>query len=179
VRKPEIQERLRSELAEFPGDPSVDELMDPTALPYLDALVHEALRLHPAIMETPRKAVKDDVLPLATPVTLPDGTRADRLPIAKGTVVVAPIAAANRMVSVWGPDAHEFKPERWLDGGVRIPAAVKAFPGHRHMLTFLDGPKKCVTDRSYAPRSEDSDGLAVVWARRSRSRRSRQYSSCS
>jgi cytochrome P450 len=150
VRKPELQERLRAELAEYPGDPSADELMGPTALPYLDAVVHEALRLHPAVTETPRRAVKDDMLPLATPVTLPDGTRADRLPIAQGTYVAVPIATINRMVSLWGPDAHEFNPERWLDGGARIPAAVKEFPGHRHMLTFLDGPKTCVSGRLHA-----------------------------
>jgi cytochrome P450 len=84
------------------------------------------------------------VLPLATPVVLPDGRTTDRIPISKGTFVAVPIAAINRLESVWGPDAHAYSPERWLDGGARIPAAAKELPGHRHMLTFLDGPKTCV-----------------------------------
>jgi cytochrome P450 len=36
------------------------------------------------------------------------------LPIAKGTSVYLGLAAANRSTAIWGPDATEYKPERWM-----------------------------------------------------------------
>jgi cytochrome P450 len=55
-RRPELQKRLRDELrAAYPAsDPSYDELSSSQGLPMLDAVVHETLRLHPAITETVR-----------------------------------------------------------------------------------------------------------------------------
>jgi len=37
------------------------------ALPYLDAVIKETMRVHAAVPSTARVAVEDDVLPLATP----------------------------------------------------------------------------------------------------------------
>ena len=37
------------------------------------------------------------------------------VPIAKGQSVVIAIAAANRDEAVWGADAHEWNPDRWLN----------------------------------------------------------------
>ncbi len=42
----------------------MDELM---ALPYLDAVVRETMRLHSAVTSTFRVAMKDDVIPLNEP----------------------------------------------------------------------------------------------------------------
>lgn len=55
-RKPEKQARLRREiLEEFPAaDPTWDELTNGTNLVYLDAVVHEVLRLHPPLSNTTR-----------------------------------------------------------------------------------------------------------------------------
>lgn len=35
--------------------------------------------------------------------------------VPKGTVVFVPIQAANINPDVWGLDAHEWRPERWLE----------------------------------------------------------------
>src|ERR1700760_1371711 len=60
-----IQARLRDEVLEVGQDrPSVEEL---DALPYLDGIVKEIIRLHPSIESTFRCAAKDDVIPVSKP----------------------------------------------------------------------------------------------------------------
>jgi cytochrome P450 len=61
-----------------------------------------------------------------------------------GQLVGVPIAAVNRMRSLWGEDAWEFKPQRWLNNGEGIPAAAKDVQGHRNLVTFVNGPRTCV-----------------------------------
>jgi cytochrome P450 len=64
------------------------------------------------------------------------------LVIAKGTTIQVSITAINRSEVFWGPDAKEFKPERWLiEGGLD---GAKEIQGHRHLLTFSDGPRTCL-----------------------------------
>lgn len=61
-----VQTKLREELLRFQShSPDVDEL---NALPYLDAVVREALRLHPPATMIQRTPIKDDVIPLERPV---------------------------------------------------------------------------------------------------------------
>ena len=59
--------------------------------------------------------MEDDVLPLSTPVQKLSGETVDRVSITTGTSVTVPIRCVNRCVEIWGPDAKEFIPERWLD----------------------------------------------------------------
>ncbi|KAG6375299.1 hypothetical protein JVT61DRAFT_3524 [Boletus reticuloceps] len=41
--------------------------------------------------------------------------------------------------------AKVFRPGRWLeDGKGGIPAKAKELQGHRHLLTFMDGPRVCL-----------------------------------
>lgn len=47
----------------------------------------------------------------------------DSIAVPKGTVVFVPIQAGNINPDVWGPDAHEWHPERWLEP---IPESVSA-----------------------------------------------------
>jgi cytochrome P450 len=99
----------------------MDEL---NALPYLDAIVGEVMRLHPPVPCTMRVAMKDDVLPLSKPVmdrrgVLRDSIRFVRLTsprpcliyppssIRKGDIVMIPILALNRSRSLWGENAME------------------------------------------------------------------------
>jgi cytochrome P450 len=94
-----------------------------------------------ALIDLQVQAAADDALLLSTPITFKDGVVIDKLHVPAGTQVAVPIAVVNRMRSLWGEDAWEFKPERWLDGGVGIPAAIKDIQGHQHLLTFISGPK--------------------------------------
>lgn len=67
TQAPDVQMRLREELLSVETDtPSMDVLM---ALPYLDTLVRETLRVYPPVPATERIAMKDDVLPFQKPFT--------------------------------------------------------------------------------------------------------------
>lgn len=63
----EAQTKLRAELLAVPTDnPTMEQL---NALPYLDCVVRETLRVHAPVASTVRIAMKDDILPLNTPFT--------------------------------------------------------------------------------------------------------------
>ncbi len=66
-RYPKVQQKLREELLSVPSDTSTMEEL--SALPYLDSLVTETLRLHPPVAMLPRVASKDDVIPVSEPFT--------------------------------------------------------------------------------------------------------------
>jgi hypothetical protein len=57
---------------------------------------------------------QDVVLPLGTPIKGVDGTEIHEIPILKGTRILINITACNNAPTIWGEDAHEWKPERWL-----------------------------------------------------------------
>ncbi|KAJ3535832.1 hypothetical protein NMY22_g6302 [Coprinellus aureogranulatus] len=135
----EVQKKLREELLEVSTDnPTMDEL---NALPYLDAVVRETLRVHAPVASTIRVAVKDDTIPLSTPVTDTTGQVHEYLEIKKGQTLFIPIVPINREEGIWGEDSHEFKPERWTS----VPPAAGAIPGvWGNSLTFLGGPRACI-----------------------------------
>lgn len=136
---PEAQQKLREELLAMSTDtPSVDDL---TALPYLDAVIRETLRLHPPIHTSIRVAEKDDVIPLDTLYVDAKGRTHDYVRVTKGTIIDVPIVALNRSKELWSDDAHEFKPERWES----VPAAVHAVPGiWSNTMAFLGGQHACI-----------------------------------
>lgn len=43
-----------------------------------------------------------------------DGTLVHSIFVPKDTLVMVPIQAANTNPALWGPDAGEWRPERWL-----------------------------------------------------------------
>ena len=47
-----MQTKLRNELLDHGADPTYDQLT--SGLPYLDAVVHEVLRIHPPVIEITR-----------------------------------------------------------------------------------------------------------------------------
>jgi len=135
----EAQTKLRNEvLAVGTDNPTMDEL---NALPYLDAVVRETLRIHAPVASTMRVATQDDILPLGEPIKDKYGRMMDGIPIKKGQTLMIPILALNRAKSIWGEDSLEFKPERWES----TPEAAASIPGiWGHMLSFLGGPRACI-----------------------------------
>ncbi len=77
--------------------------------------LQEVLRLHPISPTLFRTADRDDILPLALPVVTEDGQTLTELHIRKGQDFLLSICAYNRLPSVWGEDADEWNPGRFLD----------------------------------------------------------------
>ncbi|GAA5858896.1 hypothetical protein JCM1840_006607 [Sporobolomyces johnsonii] len=81
------------------GELEYDRLKD---MNYTTAVFMEGARLHPSVPINAWEAVADD--------QIPNGPR-----IEKGDKVTWSDWVMARDVEVWGPDAGQFKPERWLD----------------------------------------------------------------
>jgi cytochrome P450 len=96
-------------------------------LQYLHAALSETLRLYPAVPIDNKEAAADDVLP--------DGTA-----VKKGTITGYVPYSMGRMPFLWGPDAHLFKPERWLHlhNGQFQPQPLFKF------TAFQAGPRTCL-----------------------------------
>lgn len=140
----DVQTFLREEIHHFEHTsnhpPSFDDLMNPSALPYLDAVVREGLRCKAVLMDISRVAVEDDVIPLQFPVR---GTGATFVRVKAGQTVMIPVRdGVNCDEEIWGGDAPEFRPERWTDGS--LPSAVASIQAQGHTLTFGHGPKVCL-----------------------------------
>ena len=61
-----MQRKLREELLAVDTEtPDMDVL---NALPYLDMVIKETMRVHAPVAETPRIAVRDEVVPLSMPI---------------------------------------------------------------------------------------------------------------
>jgi len=119
----ESQNRLRLEVgpvfAENP-QPGYRDLKD---LSWLDCVVLESLRVMPPVPLTSRMAEKTDYI--------------DGVLVPKGTFLTIPIRVVNTWKVVWGEDAEEFKPSRWLD----LP---KNYHSSLSMLSFIAGPHACI-----------------------------------
>ncbi|RPD58218.1 cytochrome P450 [Lentinus tigrinus ALCF2SS1-7] len=142
---PNVQDRLRQEItgairANDRNNLSYDQLSE---LTLLDCVCRETLRMFPPLVFLPRTAVKDAVLPLSAPIRGRDGTLMHEVAVPKGTSVVMSIHASNRNRAIWGQDADEWKPDRWM----KLPDAVTEahIPGvYSHLLTFLGGSRACI-----------------------------------
>ncbi|KAF5375312.1 hypothetical protein D9757_009677 [Collybiopsis confluens] len=119
VNHPDVQGKLRSELTQAREQNGGQDIsyQDLVNLPYLDAICRETL--------PPRRAKKDGVLPLHKPVLGLDGTQMHEIAVPKGTSILVSIFNANRNTDLWGKDANEWKPERWLSS---LPSAVTDAP---------------------------------------------------
>ncbi|KAG6817154.1 hypothetical protein H0H87_012115 [Tephrocybe sp. NHM501043] len=142
---PEVQDRLREEVVRARkanvGDISYDDLI---ALPFLDAVCRETLRLHPPAPKVLRVARQDISLPLSTPIKGIDGREMESIVVPKDTKIVISIINSNRDPLIWGPDSLEWRPERWLSP---LPETVHNahIPGiYSHLMTFLGGGRACI-----------------------------------
>ncbi|KAI9170666.1 Pisatin demethylase [Paramyrothecium foliicola] len=104
LRTPPALEKLRNEVNDLCDSENSDHVPFHISqqMPYLQAVIKEALRLHPATG-----------LPLER-VVPGGGTTIDGQFFPPGSIVGINTWVAHRDTSVFGPDANEFKPDRWL-----------------------------------------------------------------
>ncbi|KAL1947205.1 hypothetical protein VTO73DRAFT_14166 [Trametes versicolor] len=144
----DVQQKLREEIVHARDggsgrlrDLTYDEVMD---LPYMDAICRETLRRYSPVTHAPRQVFKDAILPLSAPIRGVDGTLVHSVPVTKGMWVLADIQASNCNKELWGEDADEWKPERWLKP---LPRALEDahIPGvYSHLVTFIGGSRACI-----------------------------------
>lgn len=82
------------------------------ALPFLDCVVREVLRLCPPVHSTIRTVTQNDTIPISSPCVLRDGKEigpSGGISIRKGSYVHIPIEGLNMSEDIWGKDAREFK----------------------------------------------------------------------
>ena len=83
------------------------------------------------------------MIPLSQPVHARSGKLVNHITVGKGMYLTVSVSSMNRSTALWGADAKEFRPERWMeDEG--ISAGAKEVQRHRHLLTFIDGPRTCL-----------------------------------
>ena len=130
-KNPSCQARLREEIRA--NLPSIDEAsksvtaQDLDRLPYLHAVCNEVLRIQAPVPLTLRQAAKDtDICGTFVP---------------KGTRIILCPWAVNHSKELWGADASEFNPERWMQPG---KANTGGAPSNYAFMTFLHGPRSCI-----------------------------------
>ncbi|KAK0197765.1 cytochrome P450 [Armillaria mellea] len=139
----DIQDKVRDELRtalqlKRSGERlGYDEISE---LPWLDAVIKETLRLYPPVPFVRRTAIKERSLMYSSNVHDLDSSASVTVPV--GTTLFVGIAGANRLESIWGPDAKTWTPERWL--GEQAPGG-RILPGiYAGMLSFLGGGRSCI-----------------------------------
>ncbi|KAG8756925.1 hypothetical protein FRC11_004923 [Ceratobasidium sp. 423] len=170
---PEYQTLLREEIIQLGREPTYDDLM--SGMPWLDAVTKErhvdltfslyevilntrtSFRHRPIVSHMERVASEDCILKLGVPVQASDGSQITEIPLKAGQIIHIPTMSMNHMKSVWGDDANEFKPERWLDP-TRLERVDKNF-GWNGTLVFSEGPP------AYIRKFEFHDTGAIVHGR--------------
>ena len=134
-KRPAIWSRLQHEVDLLNGGfPTFEKLKD---MKYLRAVLNESLRLYPVVPENDRQADVDTVLPVG-------GGKDGKSPVfvKKGQVVHWSLYTMHRRKDLYGEDAEDFKPERWLDEGGKKGLRV----GWEY-LPFNGGARICIGRR--------------------------------
>ncbi|KAL0731824.1 hypothetical protein Bca4012_027918 [Brassica carinata] len=120
-----ILQEMKTNLPPTTGS-NVQDTSHLNKLVYLHCALSESLRLFPPIPFERKSPIKPDVLPSGHKVK----------PAAN---IMFFIYAMGRMKTIWGEDAMEFKPERWISetGGFKHQPSYK-------FLTFNAGPRTCL-----------------------------------
>lgn len=138
---PDVQSKVRQEFLTHIGRPASSSSTSSisydaiNALPYLNCCIKELFRVIPPVHTTTRVATEDDVL---LGYLIP-----------KGTEIYLSPAALHKLKHVWGDDAEEFKPERWMSPSAlteeqRLTTKCVTPDMTWAYMPFLTGPRNCI-----------------------------------
>jgi cytochrome P450 len=130
---PDVLTRLREEIISKVGHsrrPDYDDIRD---MKYLRAVINETLRLYPIVPFNVRESVNAATWvsedPDAKPYFIPAGTK-----------TTYSVFMMHRRKDLWGPDAEEFDPDRFLDERLKKYLSKNPFI----FLPFNAGPRICL-----------------------------------
>ncbi|KAK7742002.1 hypothetical protein SLS53_004586 [Cytospora paraplurivora] len=127
---PEARRKLELEIETAVGLGSASNPItyaEAVKLPYLSAVINEAMRIHPATGFILERRVPKNGITLHG-VHLPEST-----------VVGVNAWALHYNKDVFGHDVHAFRPERWIEGDEDSIKNMK-----RNMIAFGYGPRSCI-----------------------------------
>ncbi|KAF9929469.1 hypothetical protein FBU30_001542 [Linnemannia zychae] len=135
MKHPEIEANMRKEIEAIFPNRSNDytyELLT-RDMPYVKAVFYETLRLFPPVSISGLFALGPD--------TLPNGTR-----IETDDFVLFSAYCMGRETDVWGPNASEFYPERWLQHDSETKSPFGKFKNENSFKfnSFNGGPRICL-----------------------------------
>jgi len=141
VRNPEIYRTLRSAVLRDFGTYTNPNSANLTfaglkSCSYLQYCLNETLRLTTVVPGNSRTAIRDTTIPRGGG---PDGSKP--VYVRKGQPVEYTIHVLHQRKDIWGPDASDFKPERWAKKNAgRYPSESQ----HWEYLPFNGGPRICI-----------------------------------
>jgi len=139
---PEEQERLYAEImsintaamkeADTEGPAALELALK---MPYLDAVIQESYRTFGAPSNNLERVVGESGM------ILPNGTQ-----LPPGTVVAMNAASLAMLPHIWGQDAKEFKPSRWMQkpGETDEEHHERRLKMNRSLLVFGHGSRSCI-----------------------------------
>ncbi|XP_022827223.1 cytochrome P450 4C1-like [Spodoptera litura] len=136
---PDVQERVFNEIQDIFENREEVIKHDLAKLVYLEAVIKEVLRVYNVVPMIARKLDKDIVLPKYT--------------LRAGSSCILSIYGLHRHSS-WGPDAKEFKPERWLN--------PETLPTNPNVYSPFGIGKRICIGRQYAMMSMKTSLIHIV-----------------
>ncbi|CAH0051561.1 unnamed protein product [Clonostachys solani] len=134
LKNPKAYERVKKEIRGAKLG-RVAKYHEAKALPYLEAVIRETMRLHPGVSMLLERYVPEGGL------KLPDGSL-----VPPQTSVGLNAYVTHRNKDIYGPDADEYKPERWLRAAGESEEAyqqrLKVYL--KYDFTFGAGPRICL-----------------------------------
>ncbi|XDG03462.1 hypothetical protein ABKA04_003077 [Annulohypoxylon sp. FPYF3050] len=130
AKNPAVQEKLQKEISDADEAGNLSnpaKYSEITHMSYVLAVTNEALRIHPStglILE--RRCPKG-------------GVTLHGMHIPGDTIVGVNCWVVNRDKRIFGEDAHEFRPERWVESDPKDVARMRS-----NMFTFGAGARNCI-----------------------------------
>ncbi|KAJ3869041.1 cytochrome P450 [Lentinula novae-zelandiae] len=141
TKNPKDQEKIYREIQEIRernGDhePSPQDL---DSMPFFNAVIKESLRLYPIVPIITREAQSDDAIPLEYPITTVSGDHISQIPVNKGQRVALCLGMYNRLPQVWGHDADQWNPGRFMN-----PTKKRTLGVYANLMSFSAGLRACI-----------------------------------
>ncbi|KAH7139959.1 cytochrome P450 [Dactylonectria estremocensis] len=133
LKHPSTMEKLLDELSEqskagkFARDDGLVQWEEVRSLPYLSAVINESLRCHPAVGLTLERIVP------------PEGVTISGHALPGGMVVGCSAWVVHQDTEVFGNDAAEFRPERWIESSTEKRQRM-----NNCLFSFGAGARTCI-----------------------------------